>query len=248
MEIRSDLHQIQIQRLKALYKFRSNSLTFGELPTNLIYKGHEYEIQFHKELFGMSFQNATPVSRFHLSSLRTALLESLPEATSALLTIGNSTVAIRRTNSQGYILFDSHSRSDTGLVSDKGSAILIYFSTLEQLLCHLQRLSCSLSASALPFELQTISVKRATRRLCSSQSLPVDNQQNEIGCSSCNINRLCLDKPKLQMAEEKWLNKYLNDQQMLQKRWSASSENIKFDEMTKKHYQRNGSKSPGNST
>ncbi len=100
------LHQIQIQHLKSLYKYRSNSLTFGELPTNVMYKSHEYEIKFHKELFGMSFQNATPVSRFHVSSLRHCCLNNPRSIILSIYYIKtNLTCGLRKVNKVSLLTF-----------------------------------------------------------------------------------------------------------------------------------------------
>ena len=91
----------------------------------------------------------------HLDSLSfcitSALTYSFRDSNTCFLTIGNSpgyTSGIKRTASDRYYVFDSHSRDDQGRCSPSGKAIVLQINSMVQLVKYVKDMSQSISSTS----------------------------------------------------------------------------------------------------
>lgn len=55
-----------------------------------------------------------------------------------VMVLGEYMIAIFKQSNDKYGVFDSHSRNNRGLLAENGSAVLLYFSNIQNLISHLR--------------------------------------------------------------------------------------------------------------
>ena len=142
-----------------------NYLMTTELPNAVDIEGVLYEVDILEPRSGTLSQTSD-----HLDSLSfcitSALTYSFRDSNTCFLTIGNSpgyTSGIKRTASDQYYVFDSHSRDDQGRCSPSGKAIVLQINSMVQLVKYVKDMSQSISSTSNePFEITPVLIKSST--------------------------------------------------------------------------------------
>ncbi len=174
------LNEILIQG-NVLYSHISNSigkdfLLLSEIPSALSINDEDFAINFSRSFAG----------DLHMSDVRDcyvplqhALNMLIKDYVAFLLTIEINTVAIVIDNKGHYRIFDSHSRDTHGNLAVNGTAIVLEFKNVEEMVQHLQNFYKE--KSLVPFEVLGVKVKS----LSGNQSCKYAN--------SCSLSFMSID-------------------------------------------------------
>ncbi|XP_078345270.1 uncharacterized protein LOC144630777 [Oculina patagonica] len=183
---RDMLNEILIQG-NVLYSHISNSigkdfLLLSEIPSALSINDEDFSINFSSSFAG----------DLHMSDVRDcyvplqhALNMLIKDYDAFLLTIEINTVAIVIDNKGHYRIFDSHSRDTHGNFAVNGTAIVLEFNDIEEMVRHLQNFYKE--KSLVPFEVLGVKVKNLSSnqscRYSNSSSLSFMSIGNAIRCN-----------------------------------------------------------------
>ena len=136
----------------------------------------------HNIEFGLLNPNMCDVDENDVKDIEKALLNGLNSSKSCLLFCGGLTIAIAKVESHFYS-FDPHSRGKDGLIAPNGTAVLMIFVHLTDLVCYLEKLffhSLELEPSE-QFELVPFNITKTSR------------EEHEVLLKSCSYNSVKLE-------------------------------------------------------
>ena len=189
---RDQLNEVLIQG-NVLYSHISNSagkdtLLLSEIPSALSINDENFSINFSSSFAGDLHMSDV---RYCFLPLHHVLNMLIKDYDAFLLTVEINTVAIIIDNKGHCRIFDSHSRDIHGNIAANGTAILLEFTSIEEMVQYLQNFYRE--KNVVPFEVLGIDVKKLSLnqncRYTSSSTLhvPVSTIDNTIGCKgSCN--------------------------------------------------------------
>ncbi|KAL9986676.1 hypothetical protein ACROYT_G000850 [Oculina patagonica] len=201
---KDQLNEVLIQG-NVLYSHISRSvgkdrLLLSEIPSALSINDENFSINFSGSFAG----------DLHMSSVRDCYLPLqcvlqmlIKDYDAFLLTVEINTVAIIIDNKGHYRIFDSHSRDIHGNVAANGTAVLLEFSSMEEMVQYLQNFYREMNV--VPFEVLGIKVENL--RCTSSNTLHVpfttaDNRYT-VGCKElCSQSQCHLEKLDIENCSE----------------------------------------------
>lgn len=121
--------------------YRPDYLLVTELPVNFKFSNRQFCICTEKSVVGL----VDCASDF--MTLEDALDCQLSLSQSCIVTLKQYTIAVFK-HSNGFSVFDSHSRDSSGLSSPNGLSVLVHHGSLDQLSTFLRRLAVSIGVKA----------------------------------------------------------------------------------------------------
>ncbi|XP_048834537.1 uncharacterized protein LOC125709770 [Brienomyrus brachyistius] len=136
----------------------SGYLFVRDLPTEYTLNGHKFQINYHDDMFVGLF-GVTEYGDMGdiLMSVDQAVRAAFSQYDACLFSLKVNTCAIIKQGSW-YVVMDSHSRQGDGASNASGRSILVYHSTIESLLDHVNTLGLSLEAIGEQFEITAVTV------------------------------------------------------------------------------------------
>ncbi len=155
----------------------SNLLCISDLPKESVIDGESFLFEYGDFVSGaIDVVDGELIESGACSSLSVGLERIFAQYDTCLLTLCSSTCAIIFQNGQ-YALIDSHARSALGMVDGNGRSIVVYFSSLKDLLSHICRLAKALSEKQKPFEIAGICVTITTVKPTQRNASKIKNEK-----------------------------------------------------------------------
>ncbi|XP_078352155.1 uncharacterized protein LOC144636825 [Oculina patagonica] len=189
---RDQLNEVLIQG-NVLYSHISKSvgkdrLLLSEIPSALSINDENFSINFSSSFAGDLHMSDVRDCFFPLQHVLNMLIKDYD---AFLLTVEINTVAIIIDNKGNYRIFDSHSRDIHGNIAANGTAVLLEFTSVQEMVQYLQNFYRE--KNVVPFEVlgmkvENLSVNQNCRYTSSSAlSVPFSTTDNTVGCQgSCS--------------------------------------------------------------
>ncbi|XP_071810912.1 uncharacterized protein [Apostichopus japonicus] len=120
----------------------SEYLTTNDLPVQVYIDNILHKYRYFETIYGKLFDDGCVSSI--LEPLDIVVQHAFCISKYSIMVFGGYMIALFKNNANKYGIFDSHSRSDVGLLTENGKAILLYFSSIPDLVNHLHLLAKSL--------------------------------------------------------------------------------------------------------
>ncbi|KAJ8048717.1 hypothetical protein HOLleu_01147 [Holothuria leucospilota] len=134
----------------------SGYLTTENLPTEFSIGTFNYIVTYYD---GLTDQLGNPSDESSRLGLDIAVHQAFSLSNSSILVLGNSMVALCKCQSENYAVFDPHSRNHLGLVGPHGTAVLMYFSSIQTIIDYLYFFSKSVGfQESMYFEIKPLSI------------------------------------------------------------------------------------------
>lgn len=157
-EVDAILHQGTA--LYTLIGLDQGGMTIQEFPTSVFVFNESYTCSFYGPRSGLISQTSNDAETLTFC-ISYALNDCFEETSSLVLTLGNTpgaTIALKKVNNS-FIVFDSHSRNDTGMCAPEGRAVVLQFDSLYELSKYVKDLAGSISQDTnMPFEVTATSI------------------------------------------------------------------------------------------
>ncbi|XP_078381394.1 uncharacterized protein LOC144664149 [Oculina patagonica] len=201
---RDQLNEVLIQG-NVLYSHISRSvgkdkLLLSEIPSALSINDENFSINFSSSFAGDLHMSNVRDCYLPLQYVLTVLIKDYD---AFLLTVEINTVAIIIDNKGHYRIFDSHSRDIHGNIAANGTAVLLEFTSIEEMVQYLQKFYRE--KSVVPFEVLGVKVKNLRCTSSNTLHVPFTTADNTytVGCKElCSQSHCHLEKSDIETSTE----------------------------------------------